>query len=77
MSAEYVAAIKASALMLHGTSVVVTLIGGTMLTGTLAYTAYAPNGPYTTNPWPHTLTVTVSTKVHTVRLDHISAIGQG
>ncbi|MFE2549011.1 hypothetical protein ACFXGI_10755 [Streptomyces sp. NPDC059355] len=52
MITEYVQSIKNTALALHGTTVVVNLIGGQSLTGTLAYVMAAPNGPYTTNPYP-------------------------
>lgn len=75
MNTEFVQSIKNSALPLHGSVVVVNLVGGQSLTGTLAYALDTHGGRYTT--FPDVLTVTVSAKVHTVRLDHISAIGQG
>lgn len=68
-------AIKNRAIELHGTAVVVNLVGGQSLTGTLAYAVDTHGGRYTT--FPDVLTVTVSAKAHTVRLDHVSAIGQG
>ncbi|MFF0837479.1 hypothetical protein ACFYWF_31590 [Streptomyces sp. NPDC003344] len=71
---DYTQAIKDRALALNGTAVVVNLVGGQSLSGTLAYaTAQA----YYSTTYPDVLTVTVTGKAHTVRLDHVSAIGQG
>ncbi|MFB7258841.1 hypothetical protein [Streptomyces nojiriensis] len=75
MTSSSVQAIKTRAIELHGTTVVVNLIGGQSLTGTLAYALDTHGGRYT--EYPDVLSVTISTKVHTVRLDHVSAIGQG
>lgn len=71
---DYVQAIKTQAVAMNGQTVVVNLIGGQSLTGTLAY-ATAPK--YYGTIYPDVLTVTVSTKAHTVRVDHVSSIGQG
>ncbi|MFF3330006.1 hypothetical protein ACFYWX_10675 [Streptomyces sp. NPDC002888] len=73
---EYIDAVKASARELDGQEVAVGLVGGQTLTGTLTYES-TPGGYPVVDQWPNVLTVTVSTKVHTVRLDHVSSIGQG
>ncbi|MFJ2737313.1 hypothetical protein [Streptomyces sp. NPDC087317] len=70
---DYVQAIKAAAVAMNGQSVVLNLVGGQSLAGTLAYASSA--GHYAVN-YPDVLTVTVSGKAHTVRLDHVTAIGQ-
>ncbi|MGW3691097.1 hypothetical protein [Streptomyces sp. NPDC005125] len=66
--------IKNAAAALNGQTASVNLVGGQTLTGTLAYATV-------TSTWGTTfldaLTVTVSTKVHTVRIDHVSSVGQG
>ncbi|MBW8796885.1 MAG: hypothetical protein JF597_25790 [Streptomyces sp.] len=66
--------IRTHAVTLNGQTAAVNLIGGQTLTGTLAYatTPYANGIVY-----PDFLQITVSTKVHTVRMDHVSSIGQG
>ncbi|MEU3986247.1 hypothetical protein AB0F77_40375 [Streptomyces sp. NPDC026672] len=74
-STEY--AIRSHAVALNGQTAVVNLIGGQTLTGTLAYTTATPTFPPGGIVYPDFLQITVSTKVHTVRLDHVSAIGQG
>ncbi|MGW5651986.1 hypothetical protein [Streptomyces humi] len=67
-------AIRTHAVALNGQTAAVNLIGGQTLTGTLAYaTATYVGGTV----YPDFLQITVSTKVHTVRLDHVSSIGQG
>lgn len=76
MSIDHIQSIKNAALALHGTTAVVHLLGGQTLTGSLTYVLASPNGPHTTNPYPLALTLTVSTKVYTIRLDHVSALGQ-
>ncbi|MFI6897586.1 hypothetical protein ACIBM4_26080 [Streptomyces sp. NPDC050256] len=72
---EYTQAIKNRAIELNGTAVVVELLSGKALTGTLSYAL--ADGPQATKYYPNALTVTVSTKAYTVRLDTIAAIGQG
>lgn len=72
---EYTQVIKNRAIELNGTAVVVELIGGQTLTGTLSYAL--ADGPQSTKYYPNALTVTVSTKAYTVRLDAVAAIGQG
>ncbi|MFH9726252.1 hypothetical protein ACH4M4_25315 [Streptomyces sp. NPDC017254] len=72
---DYVQAIKSRALELHGTTVSVELSGGKTLVGTLAYTITTDVGGYQRHP--DVLTVTVSTKAQTIRIDRIDAIGQG
>ncbi|MGW4754274.1 hypothetical protein [Streptomyces chartreusis] len=67
-------AIKDRALALNGTAVVVSLVGGQTVTGTLAYATTAEH--YSTR-YPDVLTVTASGKATTVRIDHISAVAQG
>ncbi|MFJ9636202.1 hypothetical protein [Streptomyces sp. NPDC101178] len=67
--------IKNAALALNGQSVSVNLIGGQTLTGTVAYATTAE--AHGAVAYPNAMTVTVSTKVHTVRMDHVSSIGQG
>ncbi|MGW1270723.1 hypothetical protein [Streptomyces sp. NPDC002491] len=67
--------IRTHAVTLNGQTAAINLVGGQTLTGTLAYAT-------TTASWggieyPDFLTVTVSTKAHTVRMDHVSSIGQG
>ncbi|WP_405994585.1 hypothetical protein [Streptomyces sp. NBC_00986] len=78
MGDEYLSAIREQAIALNGTSVSVNLIGGQTLAGTLTYVTETLSGwPAGGNQWPNALTVTVSTKVHKVRLDHVSSLGQG
>ena len=72
---EYASAIRDSAAALDGMAVVVNLVGGQTLSGTLSY-APTPTGYLGSPVYPPVLTVTVSTKAHTVRLDHVSSIGQ-
>ncbi|MFF5537875.1 hypothetical protein ACFY71_36355 [Streptomyces cinerochromogenes] len=71
---DYTQAIKNQAVAMNGQTVVVNLSGGQSLTGTLAYTT-TPR--YYSTDFPDVLTVTVASKAHTVRVDHISSIGQG
>ncbi|MGW5367826.1 hypothetical protein ACWER6_20760 [Streptomyces sp. NPDC004009] len=71
---DYTQAIKDRALALNGTAVVVNLVGGQSLSGTLAY---ATAQSYFGTTYPDVATVTVTGKAHTVRLDHVSSIGQG
>lgn len=68
-------AIRDRAVALNGQNVAVNLIGGQTLTGTLAYAS--ATGTFGAVAWPKVLTVTVTSKAHTVRLDHVSSIGQG
>ncbi|WP_329177128.1 hypothetical protein OG754_26755 [Streptomyces decoyicus] len=75
MNTDYVDAIKTHAVALNGQVVAVNLIGGQALTGTLTYATNT--GLWGGTEFPDVLTVTVSTKAHTVRLDHVSSIGQG
>ncbi|MEU2093639.1 hypothetical protein ABZ741_39250 [Streptomyces globisporus] len=72
---EYTQAIKNRAVELNGTAVVVELTSGKALTGTLSYAL--ADGPQSSKYYPNVLTVTVSTKAYTVRLDAVAAIGQG
>ncbi|MFE1363173.1 hypothetical protein ACFW84_02875 [Streptomyces anulatus] len=72
---EYAQAMKNRAIELNGTAVVVELMSGKALTGTLSYAL--ADGPQHSKYYPTVLTVTVSTKAYTVRLDAIAAIGQG
>ncbi|MFJ4821150.1 hypothetical protein [Streptomyces sp. NPDC088801] len=72
---EYTSAVRDHAITLNGQAVSVNLAGGQTLTGTLTYTS--TTGPQGSTVWPSVLTVTVSTKVHKVRLDHVSSLGQG
>ncbi|MFI7017897.1 hypothetical protein [Streptomyces sp. NPDC050164] len=74
---EFVSDIRDRAAALNGQAVTVNLVGGASLTGTLAYASRSAGWPTGSTEWPKSLTVTVSTKVHTVRLDHVSSIGQG
>jgi hypothetical protein len=74
---EYASAIRDQAASLNGQTVAVNLVGGQSLTGTLTYVTQATAYPTGGTEWPKVLTVTVSTKVHKVRLDHVSSIGQG
>ncbi|MET8960957.1 hypothetical protein ABZX69_15955 [Streptomyces sp. NPDC004074] len=75
MSNTHEQEIKNRAVALNGQTAAVNLVGGQTLTGTLAYaTVTASWGGI---EYPEILTVTVSTKAHTVRLDHVSSIGQG
>ncbi|MFD6027403.1 hypothetical protein [Streptomyces griseoluteus] len=71
---DYTQAIKTQAVAMNGTACVVNLIGGQSLTGTLTY---ATATAYYSTTYPDVLTVTVAGKAHTVRVDHISALGQG
>ncbi|MFI9175733.1 hypothetical protein [Streptomyces lincolnensis] len=73
---EYVSDVRDRAAVLNGQSVIVNLVGGSTLTGTLAYVPRPAGWPAGSQEWPKSLTVTVSTKVHTVRLDHVSSLGQ-
>ncbi|WP_327322264.1 hypothetical protein OG735_07040 [Streptomyces sp. NBC_01210] len=66
--------IKNRAVELNGTTVVVSLVGGQSVTGTLAYATVAKYGG---TAYPDVLTVTATSKATTVRIDHVSAIGQG
>ncbi|MFJ9819699.1 hypothetical protein ACIRU3_31440 [Streptomyces sp. NPDC101151] len=70
-------AIRSHAVALNGQTAAVNLIGGQTLTGTLAYTTTSPAFPAGSIVYPDYLQISVSTKVHTVRMDHISSIGQG
>lgn len=73
-TAEY--GIKTRAIALNGTTVSVNLLGGQTLTGTLAYATTTTDGwPAGMTSFPDVLTVNVSTKLHTVRVDHVSSIG--
>ncbi|MFE4305983.1 hypothetical protein ACFRR6_07990 [Streptomyces sp. NPDC056891] len=72
---DYVQAIKNRAVELNGTTVVVELSSGKTLTGTLAYALATDVGGF--QKYPSVLTVTVSTKAHTVRVDRVDSIGQG
>jgi hypothetical protein len=74
---EFVSDIRDRAVTLNGQAVTVNLVGGATLTGTLAYVSRDAGWPAGSQEWPKSLTVTVSTQVHTVRLDHVSSIGQG
>ncbi|MEU5765040.1 hypothetical protein ABZ782_03840 [Streptomyces asoensis] len=75
---EYLSTIRDQAIALNGTTVSVNLIGGQTLSGTLAYVTESVAGwPAGGSQWPNALTLTVSTKVHKIRLDHVSSIGQG
>ncbi|MER7964902.1 hypothetical protein [Streptomyces ardesiacus] len=71
---DYTDTMKRLASALDGQAVTMNLVGGQTLTGTLDYETTP--GYYSTN-FPDVLTVTVETKAHTVRLDHVSSIGQG
>ncbi|OMI41561.1 hypothetical protein [Streptomyces sparsogenes] len=73
-TSDAVQAIKNRALALNGQSAVVNLVGGQTLTGTLTYATIA--GQWGTT-YPDALTVTVTSKAHVVRIDHVSSIGQG
>ncbi|MFD8028973.1 hypothetical protein ACFV3F_09450 [Streptomyces sp. NPDC059717] len=70
-------AIRSHAVALNGQTAAINLIGGTTLTGTLAYATTSSSWPAGGIVYPDFLQITVSTKVHTVRLDHVSSIGQG
>ncbi|CCK32617.1 hypothetical protein BN159_8239 [Streptomyces davaonensis JCM 4913] len=74
---EYTSVIRDRAAAANGQTVAVNLVGGQTLTGTHAYASAAATYPAGGIDWPTVLTVTVSTKAHTVRLDHVSSIGQG
>jgi hypothetical protein len=74
---EFVTDIRDRAAALNGQSVTVNLVGGATLTGTLAFAPRSAGWPDGSQEWPKSMTVTVSTKAHTVRLDHVSSIGQG
>ncbi|WP_327698656.1 hypothetical protein [Streptomyces sp. NBC_00459] len=75
---EYLSTIRDQAIALNGQAVSVNLIGGQTLAGTLTYVTESLTGwPSGATQWPNALTVTVSTKVHKVRLDHVSSLGQG
>jgi hypothetical protein len=68
-------AIKGRAVELNGTTVLVNLMGGTSLTGTLDYET--TSGAFGVVLFPDVLTITVSTKVHTVPTAYVVSIGQG
>ncbi|MFE2012312.1 hypothetical protein [Streptomyces sp. NPDC059491] len=72
---DYVHAVKSRAVELHGTTVSVELSGGKTLVGTLAYAVVTGAGGL--QRYPDVLTLTVSTKAQTIRIDRIDAIGQG
>jgi hypothetical protein len=75
---EYLSTIRDQAIALNGQTVSVNLVGGQTLSGTLAYVTESVTGwPAGGNRWPNAITLTVSTKVHKVRLDHVSSLGQG
>ncbi|MFJ4787179.1 hypothetical protein [Streptomyces sp. NPDC088794] len=75
---EYLSTIRDQAIALNGTTVSVGLIGGQTLAGTLTYITETLTGwPAGGSQWPNALTLTVSTKVHKIRLDHVSSLGQG
>jgi hypothetical protein len=74
---EFLAEIRAQAELLNGETVTVHLVGGQTLTGTLSFVERPLAHPSGSFEWPKALTVTVETKAHTVRLDHVSSIGQG
>lgn len=76
-SDEYVSDIRAQAQELNGEAVTVNLVGGQTLTGTLTFVARPLAHPSGSFEWPKALTITVETKAHIVRLDHVSSIGQG
>ncbi|MFI9562409.1 hypothetical protein [Streptomyces rishiriensis] len=73
-STEHEQEIKDRAIALNGTAVVVRLIGGQDVTGTLTYATVAKYGG---TAYPSVLTVTAASKATTVRIDHVSAIAQG
>ncbi|MER6343758.1 hypothetical protein ACWC10_00370 [Streptomyces sp. NPDC001595] len=73
---EYTSAIRDHAMTLNGQAVVVELVSGKTITGTLAY-ASTPTGYMGAEVWPTLLTVTVAAKVHKIRIDHVSSLGQG
>ncbi|MET9508330.1 hypothetical protein ABZX62_07595 [Streptomyces flavidovirens] len=72
---NFVQAMANQAIALNGQTVTVNLVGGSTLTGTLAYAINMNDGRF--QSYPTALTVTVASKAHTVRMDHVSAIGQG
>jgi hypothetical protein len=74
---EYTSAIRDHAMTLNGQAVSVGLTGGQTIAGTLSYASVATTYPAGGTHWPTVLTVTVASKVHKVRLDHVSSIGQG
>ncbi|WP_217164250.1 hypothetical protein [Streptomyces sp. AC512_CC834] len=74
---EFLAEIRAQAQELNGEEVTVNLVGGQTLTGTLTFVSRPLVNPPGSYEWPKALTVTVETKDHFVRLDHVSSIGQG
>ncbi|MDX2994106.1 hypothetical protein PV382_15400 [Streptomyces scabiei] len=74
---EYASSIRDHAMTLTGQTVSVNLVGGQTLTGTLTYTSTPAAYPVGGIAWPTVLTVTVATKVHKVRIDHVSSLGQG
>ncbi|MGW3989083.1 hypothetical protein [Streptomyces sp. NPDC004830] len=73
---EYTDAIRARARELAGQAVTVNLVGGQTLSGTLTYES-APGGYPVVEQWPDALTITAEAVTHTVRLDHVSSVGQG
>ncbi|MFE6128844.1 hypothetical protein ACFQ6Q_11315 [Streptomyces sp. NPDC056437] len=72
-SAEQI--IKSRAVELHGTTVVVNLVGGSTLTGTLAYQTIS--GAHGSVRYPDVLTITATSKAHTVPTAYVVTIGQG
>jgi hypothetical protein len=74
MNTDFVQAIKSHAETLNGQTVSVQLVGGQQLSGTLAYATVASQWGAR---YPEVLTLTVATKVQKIRVDHVSAIGQG
>ncbi|MFE5124152.1 hypothetical protein [Streptomyces sp. NPDC056669] len=72
---DAVQAMKYRAIALNGQSVAVNLSGGQVLTGTLSYATVT--GLWGSTTYPEALTVTVASKAHVVRIDHVSSIGQG
>ncbi|MGW5617528.1 hypothetical protein [Streptomyces sp. NPDC003877] len=73
---EYASAVRDHAMTLNGQAVTVELVSGKTLTGTLAYVS-TPTGYQGASVWPTLLTLTIASKVHKIRIDHVSSIGQG
>lgn len=74
---EFVSDIRDRAAALNGQTVTVNLVGGATLTGTLAYAPRDAGWPEGSQEWPKSLAITDSTTTHTIRLDHVSSLGQG
>ncbi|MEV6132716.1 hypothetical protein AB0M05_39045 [Streptomyces violaceusniger] len=72
---DAVQAMKNRAVAMNGQSVAVNLSGGQTLTGTLTYATIT--GSWGGTVYPEVLTVTVASKAHVVRIDHVSSLGQG